>query len=92
MKPMTARGVMIVITLSVVIVGVVVVNSRFHGSFLSGVVIIVAPLLILSFLFPHLLPVRCSRCRGKMRFHFPRPASDRGNETIAVCLRVPALS
>jgi len=80
MKPTTARAVMIVITLGVVIVGVVVVNSRFHGGFLAGVVLIVAPLLTLSFLLPHLLPVRCPRCGGKMRFHFLRPASNPGNE------------
>jgi hypothetical protein len=69
MKPTTARAVMIVITLSVVIVGVVVVNSRFHGSFVVGLLAIVVPFLILGFSLPRLLPVRCPRCGGKMRFH-----------------------
>jgi len=80
MKPTTARAVMIVITLGVVIVGVVVVNSRFHGSFVVGLLAIVVPFLILGFSLPRLLPVRCPRCGGKMRFHFLRPASSRGSE------------
>ena len=70
MKPATARVVITVTCLSFVIAGVCVVNSSFGGSFLAGLLIIVLPLLGLSYLFPHILPVRCQTCRVRMSFHF----------------------
>jgi len=48
-------------------------NSEYHGDLIMGVLIIVLPFLTLSIFLPYVLPVKCPRCRGKMRFHF-RPA------------------
>jgi hypothetical protein len=45
------------------------VNSRFHGSFAAGIIVLVLPFLALSFSLPYLLPVRCPKCSG-MRFDF----------------------
>ena len=52
---------------AVAITGIVWVNSRFHGSFLVGLFLIVLPVLVLSYGLPRILPVRCRRCGGRMR-------------------------
>src|SRR4051812_25073011 len=70
MKPIVARVLMITIVSAVAISGIVLVNSRFAGSFAVGLALIVAPVLALSFLLPRLLPVRCSACGGRMRFRY----------------------
>jgi hypothetical protein len=70
MKPIAARVLITVIVLAFVIVASVFVNSRFHGSFAAGIILLVLPFLALSFSLPYLLPVRCPKCSGKMRFHF----------------------
>ena len=72
MTPIAARTVMILIVGLVTISAIVLVNSRFHGSFLIGLLVIVLPLLILSYLLPRVLPVRCPNCGGKMQFRFRR--------------------
>ena len=61
---------MTLIMLAFVIGATVLVNSRFHGNFGVGIVLILVPFLALSFSLPYLLPVRCERCGGRMRFHF----------------------
>jgi DNA-directed RNA polymerase subunit RPC12/RpoP len=70
MRPGFARVVMTLIVLAVAAVSTTFVNSRYHGSFLIGIALVVAPFLFLSFALPHLLPVRCPKCRGKMRFRW----------------------
>lgn len=71
----------------VAISGIVLVNSRYHGAFLIGLLIIVVPVLVLSFGLPHLLPVRCTQCGGKTRFRFGE-ASERGSQIYSyVCER-----
>ena len=70
MKPTAARVLITLIVLAFLISATTFVNSRFHGSFVGGIIIIVLPFLALSFSLPHLLPVRCPKCSGKMRFHF----------------------
>ncbi|MFL6530139.1 MAG: hypothetical protein ACJ8KX_06685, partial [Chthoniobacterales bacterium] len=55
---------------AVAITGIVFVNSRYHGGLGAGVLLIVVPVLALSFSLPYLIPVRCPRCGGKMSFHF----------------------
>jgi hypothetical protein len=70
MKPRTARFVMALIVSLVAISGIVIVNSRYHGSFLIGVLLIVIPVLALSLLLPRILPVRCDRCGGRMHFYY----------------------
>ena len=59
---------MVLVCLLTVIAGVFIVNSFFSGSFLVGLLIIVLPLLLLAYLLPRLLPVKCSRCGARMRF------------------------
>jgi len=59
---------MTLIILTVVGTGVVVVNSFFGGSFAVGLALIVLPLLLLAYLLPRLLPVKCPRCGARMRF------------------------
>src|SRR4051812_26022534 len=68
MKPIVARVLMITIVSAVAISGIVLVNSRFAGSFAVGLALVVAPVLALSFLLPRVLPVRCSACGGRVRF------------------------
>jgi|SRR5262249_39840473 len=68
MKPVTAHVAMILITLAVVGSGVVVVNSFFGGSFVVGLLLIVLPFLLLAFLLPRVLPVKCPKCGARMRF------------------------
>ena len=68
MKPATARVVMTSFTLVVLIAGVVVVNSFYHGSFVVGLFLIVLPVLLLAYILPRLLPVRCPKCGNRMRF------------------------
>ena len=53
MKPAMARGFIIVITLAFLILTTTYVNSRFHGSFLIGLLIIVLPFLAIPFGLPH---------------------------------------
>ena len=59
---------MTLIILTVVGAGVVVVNSFFGGSFAVGLALIVLPFLLLAYLLPRLLPVKCPRCGARMRF------------------------
>jgi DNA-directed RNA polymerase subunit RPC12/RpoP len=70
MKPASARLLMILLISAVAIAGIAIVNSVHHGSLVVGLLLIVLPVLVLSFSLPHLLPVRCPRCNGKMRFRF----------------------
>lgn len=72
MRPVAARIVMTLSIASVAIAGIVFVNSRLHGGFLAGLLIIVLPVLVLSFVLPRVLPVRCPTCGCRMRFHFRR--------------------
>lgn len=83
MNPRAARAVMTIAVLAVAAVGVWIVNARFEGAFLPGLLLIVVPVLALSHVLPKLLPVRCPGCGGRMRFHFlpaqatkPSQASD----------------
>src|SRR5947209_11106562 len=69
MKPIGARLLITLIVSAVAITVIVVVNSRYHGSFLAGLLLIVLPLLVLSFSLPYLIVVRCE-CGGRMRFRF----------------------
>ncbi len=73
MKPGTARGIMVVVLLFAAIAGVVTVNLFFGGSFLYGLLIIILPLLLLAFLLPRWLPVKCPKCGAGMRFQHIRP-------------------
>ena len=82
MKPATARVLMTVIILGYVIAASVFVNSRFHGSFAVGLIVIIVPFLVLSFSLPYLLPVRCVRCGGKMHFHFKGAKRDKSGEHL----------
>lgn len=59
---------MTIILSAVAIAGITLVNSRFDGSFVVGLLLIVVPVLLLAFVLPHLLPVRCSQCGRGMRF------------------------
>ena len=62
---------MTAVIFAVVVVGVFVANSApFDGRFLPGLLIVVAPFLLLAFLLPRVIPVRCPRCNGRMRFHW----------------------
>ena len=87
MKPIAARVLITVIVLAFVIVASVFVNSRFHGSFAAGIIPLVLPFLALSFSLPYLLPVRCPKCSGKMRFHFLKPKTDSRQMYAYVCER-----
>ena len=73
MTPGMARALTVVIILATLAIATTVVNSEYHGDLIMGVLIIVLPFLALSIFLPYVLPVKCPRCRGKMRFHF-RPA------------------
>jgi len=70
MKPIIARVLRTLIVLALVIGATVLLNSRFHGNFGVGIVLILVPFLGLSFSLPYLLLVRCERCSGRMQFHF----------------------
>lgn len=70
MKPTTARIIITATVFAVVILGVGIVNSSFHGSFVVGLFIIVLPFLVLSYSLPLVLPVKCMKCGGRMHFHF----------------------
>src|SRR5919199_5272983 len=70
MRPTTARIIITFTVLAAVALGVGIVNSTFHGSFIAGLFIIVLPFLVLSYLLPLAIPVRCRRCGGRMRFRF----------------------
>jgi hypothetical protein len=89
-SPVAARVIMILIVSTVAITGIVVVNSRYHGSFLIGVVIILIPFLVLSYCLPYLLPVRCPRCGGRMRFRFVRKPLSEPQCYAYVCERCEA--
>jgi hypothetical protein len=54
MKAITARVLMTVIVLAFVTGATVLVNSRFHGNFGVGIVLILVPFLALSFSLPYL--------------------------------------
>src|SRR4029453_3649852 len=68
MSPTVARVVMTLAISAVVISAIILVNTRYHGSFLVGLFVIVLPFLVLSYVLPRLLPVRCPRCHARMRF------------------------
>ena len=80
MRPTTARIIITCTVLTAVALGVGIVNSSFHGSFIAGLFIIVLPLLVLSYLLPLALPVKCRECGGRMRFRFTPRRSARGGE------------
>jgi DNA-directed RNA polymerase subunit RPC12/RpoP len=87
MKPITARVLMTLIMFAFVIGATVLVNSRFHGNFGVGIVLILMPFLVLSFSLPNLLPVRCEHCGGRMRFHFLKRPGDSPQMFGYVCER-----
>jgi hypothetical protein len=87
MKPIAARVFITLIVLAFVIGASVFVNSRFHGSFAAGIILLVLPFLALSFSLPYLLPVRCPKCSGKMRFHFLKQKADSQRRYAYVCER-----
>jgi hypothetical protein len=93
MKPGTARIVLTLILLAFVIAGVVVVNSYFGGSFWVGLLLIVLPFLLLAYVLPHLLPVRCPKCGARMRFkrgRLPAGKPDQPGESFGyVCTACP---
>ena len=87
MKPIVARVLITLIVLTFVIGASVFVNSRFQGSFAAGIIVIVLPFLALSFSLPYLLPVRCPKCSGRMRFHFLKQKTDSRQRYAYVCER-----
>ena len=87
MKPIVARVLITVIVLAFVIGASVFVNSRFHGSFAAGIILLVLPFLALSFSLPYLLPVRCPKCSRKMRFCFLKQTTDSRQMCAYVCER-----
>ena len=68
MRPAAARVVMILTVSAIALSAITLVNTRYHGSFLVGLLAIVVPVLVLSFALPHVLPVRCALCHTRMRF------------------------
>ena len=87
MKPIAARVFITLIVLPFAVGASVFVNSRFHGSFVAGIFVLVLPFLALSFSLPYLLPVRCPKCLGKMRFHFLKQKTDSPQMYAYVCER-----
>jgi DNA-directed RNA polymerase subunit RPC12/RpoP len=87
MKPITARVLITVIVLAFVIGATVLVNSRYQGDFGVGIVLILVPFLALSYSLPYLLPVRCERCGGRMRFHFLKRLGDSPQMFGYICER-----
>ena len=85
MRPIAARVLITLIVLAFVIGASVFVNSRFHGSFAAGIIVLVLPFLALSFSLPYLLPVRCPKCSGKMRFHFLKQKTDSRQMYAYIC-------
>ena len=83
MRPTTARIIITVTILAVVVICVGVVNSSFHGSFIAGLFIIVLPFLALSYLLPLVIPVKCAKCGGRMRFRFTPQRVSRKSEAVA---------
>jgi DNA-directed RNA polymerase subunit RPC12/RpoP len=76
MKPATARVLMIVLVSAAGISGVLVANGApFNGRFLPGLFIVVFPVLLLAFLLPKILPVRCEKCGGRMSMRWLGPQS-----------------
>ncbi|PYK62199.1 MAG: hypothetical protein DME43_00770 [Verrucomicrobia bacterium] len=74
MKPIIARVLRTLIVLALVIGATVLLNSRFHGNFGVGIVLILVPFLGLSFSLPYLLLVRCERCSRQDAISFPEAA------------------
>jgi hypothetical protein len=75
---------MIVVVLLTAMAGVFIANSSpFNGRFLPGLLIVVAPVLLLSFALPKLLPVRCEKCLGRMQFRWlgPKPQASGENRS-----------
>jgi len=62
--------VMVIIGMS----GIVVANSRFGGAFFWGLLVVVAPLVCAYFVLFRVVPVRCPRCKGRMRYRTIRRA------------------
>jgi len=87
MRVIAARVLITLIVLAFVIGVSVFVNSRFHGSFAAGIIVLVLPFLALSFSLSYLLPVRCPKCSGKMRFHFLKQKTDSRQMYDYVCER-----
>ena len=56
--------VMVVIGLS----GVILANTLFGGAFFWGLLVVVAPLAGAYLILFRVVPVRCPRCKGRMRF------------------------
>lgn len=68
------------------IAAICIVNSQFHGEFFAGLMLIVAPVLLLSFLLPRILPVRCPNCGARMRFRIA-PGGKQPDRYAFVCQR-----
>lgn len=72
--------------LSITIVGVVIVNSMYQGSFVVGLLVIALPVMFLAYLLPLIVPVKCQKCNGSMRFRFnpqrDRPVSEADNPNL----------
>jgi hypothetical protein len=71
---------------AVVIGAIILVNTRYHGGFFVGLLVIVLPFLVLSYVLPRVLPVLCPRCRARMRFRLSQ-IDDRRQLFAYVCDR-----
>ena len=71
---------------AVVISAIILVNTRYHGSFLVGLFVIVLPFLVLSYVLLRVLPVCCPRCHARMRFRLSQ-IDDRRQLFAYVCDR-----
>ena len=76
---------MTLIISGVAITGIVFVNSRYDGSFFVGLLLIVLPLLGLSYSLPYVIPVHCPRCGGRMRFRFITKANEARQLYAYIC-------
>jgi hypothetical protein len=48
--------------------GIILTSSRFGDAFFWGLLLVVAPLVCAYFILFRVVPVRCPRCKGKMRY------------------------
>ena len=51
----------------------------------AGIIVLVLSFLALSFSLPYLLPVRCPKCSGKMRFRFLKQKTDSRQMYAYIC-------
>lgn len=73
MKPQVARWTMVAVVVFTAGYLCHVANSApFNGEFLPGLMIVVLPVLALSFVLPKIIPVSCPKCNTRMPFRFKR--------------------